>query len=78
MESSAQRESEALRRAFKIRLNDAGSAQQNSDETFLASVAQVGSCFQWQYKAPSLDGHWCKALACHVTAINDIVDEGHF
>jgi len=41
METGAQRESEALRRAFKIRLNDTCNAQQNADETHLASVAQV-------------------------------------
>jgi len=41
METGAQRESEALRRAFNIRLNDTCNAQQNADETYLASVAQV-------------------------------------
>ena len=43
MEPCSQRESETLRHAFKIRLNEAGSAQQNSDEMYLASVAQVGN-----------------------------------
>ena len=45
MEPCSQRESEALRRAFRISLNDTGNTQHTSDETHLASVAQVGRAF---------------------------------
>jgi hypothetical protein len=41
MDPGSQRESEALRRAFRIRLNETDGTLQNADETCLASVAQV-------------------------------------
>ena len=43
MDPGSQRESEALRRAFRIRLNETDGGLQNADEICLASVAQVYS-----------------------------------
>lgn len=54
MDPGSQRESEALRRAFRIRLNETNGALQNADETYLASVAQVKGNF---FDGMPRDGH---------------------